>query len=179
MISNTNFVPLESFKQMTNIGQPSTLLCKDESRWLSLEATSQIERGAKSLGVMGSMKSLNLIFGVDIRDSTILQLTWIAKWLHNLWNNTTKQRTNAKTNKSKGKQKMCMYDNKSTIAKFDSIFLKTKNYQIMNGDAYISKANILHLYTMCKRCKNHLWWFISLEVGTWDWPLINTSSLWR
>ncbi len=49
-----------------------------------------------------------------------------------------------------------MYDNKSTIAKFDSIFLKTKNYQIMNGDAYISKANILHLYTMCKRCKNHL-----------------------
>jgi hypothetical protein len=35
-----------------------------------------------------------------------------------------------------------MHDNK-TIAKFDSIFLETKNYQIMNGDAYIRKANIL------------------------------------
>jgi hypothetical protein len=63
--------------------------------------------------------------------------------LHNLWNNTTKQRTNAKTSKSKEKQKMCMHDNKSTIAKFDSIFLETKTYQIMNCDAYISKANIL------------------------------------
>jgi hypothetical protein len=41
------------------------------------------------------------------------------------------------------KTKMCMHDNKSTIAKFDSIFLETKNYQIMNCDAYINKANIL------------------------------------
>ncbi len=143
MISNINFVLLESFKQMTKIGQPSTLLCKDESRWLSLEATSQIERGAKSLGVMRGMKSLNLIFGVGIRDSIVLQLTWIAKWLHNLQNNTTKQNTNTKTKKNKEEQKMSVHDNKSTIAKFDSIFLETIIYQIMNCDAYISKANIL------------------------------------
>jgi hypothetical protein len=63
--------------------------------------------------------------------------------LHNLQNNTTKQNTNTKTKKNKEEQKMSVHDNKSTIAKFDSIFLETIIYQIMNCDAYISKANIL------------------------------------
>jgi hypothetical protein len=53
-----------------------------------------------------------------------------------------KQHNKAK-NKCKDELKMCMHDNKSTIAKLNSIFFEIKSYQIMNGDAYISKANIL------------------------------------